>query len=218
MSCAHSFGEWCKECIDGVVQQYNTVRRDLASMTAERDALREELAKWKICENCGEPLAGPGICDQAISEKEKGLEQMWEETMTRAETAERELAEARAERDALLVEKAHWHDWRNSFENLAKVNTQRHAELVEARAEIARLTQACQWQPIETAERVDGRPMAAICVCTVAPTKRLGFVFWSQRLGAWWALGATEQQLMEWPTHVMPIPPLPPAPEHEGTR
>ena len=41
MSCAHSFGEWCQECIDGVVQQYNTVRRDLASMTAERDALQQ---------------------------------------------------------------------------------------------------------------------------------------------------------------------------------
>ena len=43
MSCAHSFGEWCQECIDGVVQQYNTVRRDLARMTAERDALQQRI-------------------------------------------------------------------------------------------------------------------------------------------------------------------------------
>jgi hypothetical protein len=90
--------DWCKRCLMGAaVQFYEQYASLLAAATAERDALREELAKWKICENCGEPLAGPGICDKAISDKEKGLEQMWEDTLTRAETAERELIEARAE-------------------------------------------------------------------------------------------------------------------------
>jgi hypothetical protein len=51
----------------------------------------QELAHWKICENCGEPLTGPGICDRAISEHEKGLEQMHEEALTRAEAAEARL-------------------------------------------------------------------------------------------------------------------------------
>lgn len=37
MSCAHAFGEWCPECIAGLVADYNRVR-------AERDRLRAALA------------------------------------------------------------------------------------------------------------------------------------------------------------------------------
>lgn len=70
-------------------------KADYDALIRERDALREEVARWKVCENCGEPLTAPGICDRAVSEKEKGLEQMHEDTLTRAEKAE-------AERDALL--------------------------------------------------------------------------------------------------------------------
>jgi hypothetical protein len=51
-------------------------------------ALEAELAYWQTCANCGERMTGPGICDNAISEREKGLELMHEETLTRAETAE----------------------------------------------------------------------------------------------------------------------------------
>lgn len=56
---------------------------------------QRQLAHWKICENCGEALSGPGICDHAISEREKGLELMHEETLTRAEAADTQRAEAR---------------------------------------------------------------------------------------------------------------------------
>jgi hypothetical protein len=35
MSCAHSFGEWCPGCIDGLVQDYNRVRKELAALKAQ---------------------------------------------------------------------------------------------------------------------------------------------------------------------------------------
>jgi hypothetical protein len=35
MSCAHSFGEWCPGCIDGLVQDYNRVRKELADLKAQ---------------------------------------------------------------------------------------------------------------------------------------------------------------------------------------
>ena len=62
---------------------------------ARVETLQEELARWKVCENCGESLTGPGICDKAISEKEKGLEEMCEQALTRAEKAEADLAALR---------------------------------------------------------------------------------------------------------------------------
>lgn len=63
---------------------------------AELAALREELAHWKICGNCGEALEGPGHCGSAVTEHEKALELMHEETLTRAEQAEADLATLRA--------------------------------------------------------------------------------------------------------------------------
>lgn len=47
MSCAHSFGEWCSECIDGMVQQYNTVRAENAQLreTNQRLNRRCQLAE-----------------------------------------------------------------------------------------------------------------------------------------------------------------------------
>ena len=124
---------------------------EIAKLTNERDALREELAKWKICENCGEPLAGPGICDKAISDKEKGLEQMWEDTLTRAETAERELAEARAEIDRLDCTRREGGDMLHCrVDNLCRrceskadgieIGRAQERELAEKDAEIQRLT------------------------------------------------------------------------------
>jgi hypothetical protein len=34
MSCAHSFGEWCSECIDGLVRDYNAARQRLKELAA----------------------------------------------------------------------------------------------------------------------------------------------------------------------------------------
>jgi len=60
-------------------------------------ALEAELARWKVCGNCGEPLEGPGHCGSAVTEHEKALEQMHEETLTRAEQAEADLARLKEE-------------------------------------------------------------------------------------------------------------------------
>lgn len=69
---------------------HQKAREQDAAYETELAAVQQELAHWKICENCGEPLEGPGICGRAISEREKGLEAMHEETLTRAESAEQE--------------------------------------------------------------------------------------------------------------------------------
>lgn len=71
------------------------------ALRAKLIEVERELAHWKICENCGTPLTGPGICDNAISEREKGLELMHEETLTRAIEAESKLAKVERERDSL---------------------------------------------------------------------------------------------------------------------
>lgn len=68
-----------------VLVALDAVRADLVTMGLE-------LARWKVCANCGEPLTEPGICDKAVSEHEKGLELMHEQTLTRAEVAEAERA------------------------------------------------------------------------------------------------------------------------------
>ena len=65
---------------------------------------REELAHWKVCMNCGEPLAGPGICSQAVSEHEKGLELMLQEALDRAEQAETRVQALEAQIAALTQE------------------------------------------------------------------------------------------------------------------
>lgn len=75
-----------------VVKQNLELDATVLALTAQRDELQAELARWKICENCGEPLVGPGICDQAITESQKNLELMHEETLTRAEQAEADVA------------------------------------------------------------------------------------------------------------------------------
>lgn len=77
---------------------------EIASLRAALETAQTELARWKICENCGEPLAGPGICDRAISESEKGLELMLEETLQRAEQAEAALTRAQAAQREQLQE------------------------------------------------------------------------------------------------------------------
>lgn len=43
MSCAHSFGEWCQECIDGMVQQFNETRRQLTAAEAELLSAKDAL-------------------------------------------------------------------------------------------------------------------------------------------------------------------------------
>jgi cell division protein FtsB len=47
MSCAHSFGEWCSECIDGMVQNYNRTRVTLREAQQEITRLQAENARVK---------------------------------------------------------------------------------------------------------------------------------------------------------------------------
>jgi len=78
-------------------------REERLDLHAEVARLTAELARWKVCENCGGMLDGPGICSEAISEREKGLEAMHAETLTRAEMAEAELHEWRGYASFLAV-------------------------------------------------------------------------------------------------------------------
>lgn len=66
-----------------------------AQVKQERDALKAELESWKTCVNCHEPLSAPGICDKAVTEREKGLESMYEQAIAMRD-------EAMAQRDALV--------------------------------------------------------------------------------------------------------------------
>lgn len=68
------------------------LRAALAAATARAVRAGQALARWKVCENCGEALTAPGMCDRAVTEREKVLELMHEETLTRAESAEAQLA------------------------------------------------------------------------------------------------------------------------------
>jgi hypothetical protein len=63
------------------------------------------LKYWQTCANCGEAMDRPGVCAKAISEREKGLEAMHEQTMQRAEQAESALDAMTRERAALKEEK-----------------------------------------------------------------------------------------------------------------
>lgn len=62
---------------------------EIAEANRRVEQAEQELAKWKVCENCGEALRSPGICDQAVSEREKGQELMIDQLLTRCEQAER---------------------------------------------------------------------------------------------------------------------------------
>lgn len=72
---------------------------------ARAQAAEQERDEWKICINCGETLQAPGVCSKAISEREKGQDEVIEQLLIRAEAAE---ADARSLRSALqtLVEQA----------------------------------------------------------------------------------------------------------------
>lgn len=72
-------------------------RQIAAGLAAQLAAVTAELARWKVCSNCGQPLEAPGHCGHAVSERERGLEQMHEETLTRAEADEAEVARLRAQ-------------------------------------------------------------------------------------------------------------------------
>lgn len=73
------------------------LRRDQIEWLLQRvEQAAQELLKWKTCSLCGEVMTAPGHCDSAESERVKGLEQMHEETLERAERAESACAEQAA--------------------------------------------------------------------------------------------------------------------------
>lgn len=68
---------------------------EVAALRAEVATLTGQLAHWQTCSNCGKKMSAPGICDDAVTEREKGLGLMHAETLTRAEAAEAEVATLR---------------------------------------------------------------------------------------------------------------------------
>ena len=95
--------------------------------------LTAELVHWKTCDNCGEPLAGPGICDKAVGEQNRGLELMHEETLTRAEQAEAEVARLTREREEALKKYRESDDLRrDTARRRAEEQTEAHGWKVRA--------------------------------------------------------------------------------------
>ncbi len=81
MSCAHSFGEWCSECIAGMVDQFNQCRRHNATLSAHVETLEREKAE---------------LTDEAI--QKHGMDSgFWGRAASRALTAKKQ---AEQQRDA----------------------------------------------------------------------------------------------------------------------
>ena len=125
---------------------------DLAYLLAENQRLREELAHWKVCMNCGEALVAPGICDKAVSESEKGLELMLNEAFdmrdqqkARAEAAEAQHVAAQAQVESacavLLGEKVS--DFEESFPLIRGI-LDLQSEVEAAEAQLAEYQQIAQ--------------------------------------------------------------------------
>ena len=72
-------------------------KEKLRAESAEQrlEAAERELLHWKTCSLCGEVMTAPGHCDSAESEKAKGLEQMSDDLLDRAEAAEATIARLR---------------------------------------------------------------------------------------------------------------------------
>jgi regulator of replication initiation timing len=70
MSCAHSFGEWCQECNDGLVRDYNRVRAKLRASIEEnvrlRAALENVMDALKACEADEDALDSGMWCADAM--------------------------------------------------------------------------------------------------------------------------------------------------------
>lgn len=84
------------EWVDGQSVTYASVLMQDAA--AALSTLSRDLAAARACPDCQQPLA----CPAGTAERIAGLEAMHEETLTRAERAEADLAVARQERDAAL--------------------------------------------------------------------------------------------------------------------
>lgn len=86
-----------REWVDGQSVTYASVLMQDAA--AALSTLSRDLAAARACPDCQQPLA----CPAGTAERIAGLEAMHEETLTRAERAEADLAAARQERDAALA-------------------------------------------------------------------------------------------------------------------
>lgn len=66
MSCAHSFGEWCSECIDGMVQDYNRVR---AELRAAQEALKvlKAIRGWDMLDGTADGPYWKRVIDAALT-------------------------------------------------------------------------------------------------------------------------------------------------------
>jgi hypothetical protein len=108
------------------------------ALEAEREALKQELARWQTCENCGETMSGPGQCDVAVREKLEGDALIVEDLLGDGGTIEK----LHAERDA-LKEKVEWFDKRCAW----------YARHIDAQAAEIRRLQVPHWQEIATAPK-----------------------------------------------------------------
>lgn len=78
------------QVVDSLKSEHLAAEAALLACTQERDEARAQLAHWQICSLCGYPMDAPGSCPTATNERIVRLEAMHDETLTRAEVAERE--------------------------------------------------------------------------------------------------------------------------------
>lgn len=89
---------------------------------------------------------------------------------------------------------------------------QDHQDLVQIQeAEISRLRQQCEWQPIETAPKDKRIIIAHLPLDGIAD---IWFGYWSHQHSSW-ATTQWHTYPADWITHWMPIPPLPQAQEEK---
>ena len=120
---------------------WTSAEAEITALRAEVARLTGQLAHWQTCSNCGKKMSAPGICDDAVTEREKGLELMQDETLTRAEKTEAEVATLRER-----------HEDMSRLYRLAEENQLRWMRL-HTQSE-ARL--AAQAEALETLEQVEG--------------------------------------------------------------
>lgn len=93
--------EWLaySDAVEG--DEWSAAPRLIRALVARVEAGEQELARWKICELCGQPMDAPGMCSSGETEKAAGYQLMLDETLSRAEQAEAKLTAADAHRAAL---------------------------------------------------------------------------------------------------------------------
>lgn len=78
------------------LEGYDDLRKQLDAQRAALATVTQELARWKVCDLCEEPMEVPGFCHKGLTESEEAYQFMLDQAQTRCEQAEADLATARA--------------------------------------------------------------------------------------------------------------------------